>query len=102
MDKAEVVNKAKKFSKRAKQILAFNQAFLYGSYVNGNPREDSDIDIGIFVNELNNSVNYYNLLVKLHKLASKIDCRIEPHIFINNSGSGFGEVVRLNGEEIKL
>ena len=100
MDKTEVVNKAKEFSKRAMQFLVFNRAVLFGSYVNGKPREDSDIDIAFFVNDVDDNLDYYDLLISLSKLAKKIDSRIEPHIFTNNSESGFSEMIKLNGEEI--
>ena len=102
MDKTEVVNKAIEFSKKAQKYLVFNRVVLFGSYVNGKPREDSDIDIAFFVNDLSNDIDYYNLLITLNKLAGKIDSRIEPHIFTNDSESGFGEMIQLSGEEITL
>ncbi len=102
MDKTEVVNKAIEFSKKARQYIMFNRVVLFGSYVNGKPREDSDIDIAFFVNDLSDNIDYYNLLVKLNKLAGKIDSRIEPHILTNDSENGFSEMIQLNGEEIFL
>lgn len=100
MDKTEAVSKAKEFSNMAKQFLMFNRVVLFGSYVTGKPREDSDIDIAFFVNDTDNKLDYYNLLISLNKLARNIDCRIEPHIFTDDSESGFSEMIQLNGEEI--
>lgn len=100
MDKAEVINKAIEFSQMAKQFLSFNHAVLFGSYVNGQPREDSDIDIAFFVNDSDLKLDYYSLLISLNKLARKIDSRIEPHIFSNKSITGFSEMVWSNGKEI--
>jgi len=102
MDKTEAVNKAFEFSQKAKKYFRFNRVVLFGSYVDGKPRKDSDIDIAFFVNELSDNIDYYNLLIKLNRLARKIDCRIEPHIFTNDSESGFSEMIQLNGEEIQL
>ena len=102
MDKTEVINKALKFSKKTQHYLRFNRVVLFGSYINGKPREDSDIDIASFVNGLSDDIDYFNLLITLNKLAGKIDSRIEPHIFTNDSESGFSEMIQLNGEEIIL
>ena len=100
MDKAEAVNKAIEFSNRAKQFLIFNRAVLFGSYVNGTPRPDSDIDIAFFIKDVDNNLDYYSLLIDLNRLARKIDSRIEPHIFTNDSSNGFGEMILLHGEEL--
>lgn len=102
MDKVEALNKAKEFSNKAKQFLIFNRAVLFGSYVNGTPREDSDIDIAFIIKNDADNFDYYNMLINLNKLARTIDCRIEPHIFTSDSKSGFSEVIQLNGEEIAL
>jgi len=102
MDKTEVVNKAFEFSQKAQRFFKFDRVVLFGSYVNGKPREDSDIDIAFFVNELSDNIDYYSLLVKLNRLAREIDSRIEPHIYKNVSESGFSEMIQLKGEEIQL
>jgi predicted nucleotidyltransferase len=100
MDKTEALKKAIEFSKKARQFLIFKRAVLFGSYVNGNPREDSDIDIAFFVKNIDDNIDYYSLLVNLNRLAGKIDSRIEPHIFTSNSISGFSEMIQLHSEEI--
>ncbi|MCF6269721.1 MAG: nucleotidyltransferase domain-containing protein [Melioribacteraceae bacterium] len=102
MDKAEVVKKAVAFSKKVSEHLEFNSAVLFGSYVNGKPREDSDIDIAFIINDENHNFDYYNLLIVLNKLAKDIDSRIEPHIFTHESDSGFSEIIQTNGEELNL
>lgn len=102
MDKTEAMIKAYEFSKLAKNYLKYTKAFLFGSYVNGQPREDSDIDIAFFVDNLGEGEDYYSLLIQLNKLTRKVDSRIEPHIFESNTKSGFGEFIKLNGEVINL
>ncbi len=100
MDKTEVLKKAAEFSKRAQNYLAFNKAVLFGSYIYGNPREDSDFDIAFFVDKLNENIDYLSLLITLNKLASQIDSRIEPHILYEEDETGFGNFVNKNGQEI--
>jgi predicted nucleotidyltransferase len=102
LDKAEAINKAIEFSDRAKQFLMFNRAVLFGSYAKGNPRLDSDIDIAFFVKDKDDNLDYYSLLVNLNRLAKEIDSRIEPHIFTDNSDSGFSEIVLSNCEELPV
>lgn len=102
MDKTEAINKAIEFSNRAKQFLIFNRAVLFGSYATGNPRLDSDIDVAFFVKDKDANLDYYNLLVNLNRLAKQIDSRIEPHIFTDNSISGFNELVLSNCEELPV
>lgn len=102
MDKTEAINKAIEFSNRAKQFLIFNRAVLFGSYAKGNPRLDSDIDVAFFVKNKDANLDYYNVLVNLNRLAKEIDSRIEPHIFTDNSVSGFSELVLSNCEELPV
>lgn len=51
---------------------------MFGSYVNGNFNEDSDIELAIFLKGLSNS---FTTQIELMKLGRKIDTRIEPHPF---------------------
>ncbi len=65
-------------------------AVLFGSYIYGIPREDSDFDIVFFVDKINEDTDYLTLLVNLNKLARQIDSRIEPHVFDKKDETGFG------------
>ncbi|GAB4139966.1 MAG: hypothetical protein Fur0015_10510 [Ignavibacteriales bacterium] len=102
MDKNEALKKALEFSKLVKNYLKFDVAALFGSYVNGTPRDDSDIDVAYFINELDEDLDYYSLMIKLNKLTKGIDSRIEPHVFLNDSKSGFLEIVKSNYEIINV
>lgn len=100
MDKREVLRKTAEFSKRAENYLSFSKAFLFGSYVDGKPREDSDLDIAFFVDKISEEIDYLTLLISLQKLAREIDSRIEPHIITIDDESGFGNYIFKNGKEI--
>ncbi|MEW6654832.1 MAG: nucleotidyltransferase domain-containing protein, partial [Bacteroidota bacterium] len=63
MDKREVLSKAAEFSKRAESYFSFNKAVLFGSYIDGSPREDSDLDIAFFVDKISEEIDYLTLLV---------------------------------------
>lgn len=51
---------------------------LFGSYAKGTEREDSDIDIAIVTDDIENDI--FDEEVKLMILRRGIDYRIEPHI----------------------
>ncbi len=96
MDKRKAVLIAKKYLSLIRGIVNYKSAFIFGSYIHGNPREDSDIDIGIFTEKLNDE--YFNVLKKLYKARKKVDPRIEPHLFVSGcDSSGFNEEIREKG-----
>jgi|ERR1035441_642638 predicted nucleotidyltransferase len=64
------------------QNIGLTKAYLFGSYARNNQREESDIDIALIVNDLDDS-NKFDLQVQLLLLASKFDNRIEPHVISN-------------------
>lgn len=53
--------------------------YLYGSYVKGSNREDSDIDLAVFWDRDN--IDGFDEDIQLLKLTKKVDLRIEPHSF---------------------
>ncbi len=75
-----------KASKIAREYIHFikqqdpnvKKAYIFGSYVKGTMREDSDIDLAIIFKKLNDT---FDMQVKLMKLRRKFDIRIEPHAF---------------------
>jgi len=54
------------------------KAYIFGSYVKGIIKEDSDIDLAIVFKNLEDS---FDKQVQLMKLRRKFDTRIEPHAF---------------------
>jgi predicted nucleotidyltransferase len=53
--------------------------YLYGSYANGVPRPDSDIDIAVFLDK--DDIDGFREDVELMRLRWDVDLRIEPHAF---------------------
>ena len=75
----------------------------FGSYAKGNSNQDSDIDLALIFNELDDSKRF-DIQVQLMLMASQIDSRIEPHpISFNdlNSGNPFVEEILNTGIEIQ-
>jgi uncharacterized protein len=78
------------------------KVYLFGSYAKGKFTEDSDIDLALIFNELDDSKRF-DTQVQLMLLASKIDSRIEPHPISKvdfNSGNPFVVEIRRTGIEV--
>lgn len=71
-----IANKYVKFLKDNKFVVV--RALLFGSYAKGNFKSDSDIDIALVFDRLDDRLSTQ---VKLLMLTPKIDTRIEPHPF---------------------
>jgi len=98
MDKREAEIKARTYANIARDVVKFDKAILFGSYANGSPKEYSDIDIGLFLDTLDDNVDYLKLMSRLYHVAMNIDVLIEPHLFIRGEDkSGFGAEVEKTG-----
>lgn len=94
MDNREVIEKLRQYKKLLSIHFDVDKVVLYGSYANGNQRTDSDIDVAIIVNSINQ--DYFTYAPLLWKLRREIDDRIEPILIEkNNDESGFlSEIMR--------
>jgi predicted nucleotidyltransferase len=76
-----------------------DSVYLFGSYINGEPTDDSDIDIAVIINNFQG--NKLILSTLLWKLTIGIDDRIEPILLDSTKDeSGFVEDVIKTGERI--
>ena len=57
MDKRDALNIARKFASAIRSIYNPKQIFLFGSYVKGTNREESDIDIAVILDGFENSID---------------------------------------------
>jgi len=60
-----------------KAHIKFDKVYLFGSYAKLKQSKHSDIDLALIYND--NSIDNFDLQVRLLSLASDIDTRIEPH-----------------------
>ena len=47
LDKGTVINTVERYTEAVTREFSPSAIILFGSYVNGNPHEDSDIDVGV-------------------------------------------------------
>lgn len=75
--------------------------YLYGSYAKETYKEESDIDLAIFLEE--KDLDGFEEDAKLMKLRRKVDLRIEPHVFTRidiEDANPFIEEIITTGERI--
>ena len=100
LDKESVRTIALMYSNEVRKVLNPVSVILFGSYVNGNPHEWSDIDIAVLVNNIDGE-EWYNSRILLQKIRWREDSftDIEPHLLDeNHDPSGFVEHVIKTGE----
>ncbi len=78
MDKNDALKIASQYASVVKRNYDCKQIFMFGSYVKGTNREESDIDIAVILKEFDNPIDTQ---LELMRLRRKIDSRIEPHPF---------------------
>ena len=77
MDKKEAVRIIKKFAIALKQhAISVDYVILYGSYVRGKARPDSDIDVAIVSKDFGKDRVEEGMT--LFRIAGEIDSRLEP------------------------
>ncbi len=76
----KVFNRVKLFASNIQALFPVKMIILYGSYARGTERPDSDIDVAVVVNELND--NWLKVNSKLFLMSSDIDDKIEPNLII--------------------
>jgi predicted nucleotidyltransferase len=86
MDKKEAIKKLKKYKEMLSKEMVFDKMILFGSYAQGNPREDSDIDVAIIVNKIQG--DFFSTRPLLWRIRREVDDRIEPVILETGHDEG--------------
>lgn len=96
MDKSEVVAKLIKYKLLVSEHFDIDKVILYGSYARGNQSEESDIDVAVVVNSIDEA--YFSYAPLLWKLRRQVDDRIEPVLIEKDKDySGFLQEIMLTG-----
>ena len=101
LDKAKAREIAINYANEVQRLINPKKVILFGSYVNGTPHNDSDIDIAVIVRGLDDET-WYNARILLQKIRrNKIYIYVEPHLLDeSNDRSGFMQHVINTGEVI--
>ena len=88
LDQETALKHAKVYAKLVGEQINPTKIVLYGSFAKGNWNENSDIDIAVIVNKIDD--DFLELSKRLNKLTRNIDNRIEPVLLqIDEDRSGF-------------
>ena len=99
LDKTAVIITANKYAEEIKKQYDPFAIVVFGSYINGNPADNSDIDVAVVFNGYNG--DWYDTTVNLWRISEKVSLDIEPHLLdITKDASGFAEHVLKTGEYI--
>ena len=99
MDKTTALEHAKRYAVLVCEEVSPCRVFLFGSLANGNFNENSDIDIAVVKDFLDD--NYWELTKKLNRLTRNIDNRIEPVLLQpQDNQTGFLSTVLKSGVEL--
>ena len=99
LDKATVISTAYRYADEIKKQYNPSAIVLFGSYINGIPHEDSDIDVAVVFNGFTG--DWYDTRVDLWRISEKVSLDIEPHLLdTTKDKSGFAEHVMKTGDII--
>jgi len=100
MDKREdIIGKVKQYKQlvdRSNLLKDIEQVYLFGSFVNGVPNNNSDIDVAFVVKNLEG--NFFDIIPPINRLTEKVDFRIEPHVVARDTDyAGFLDEIQRTG-----
>jgi len=99
LDKATVINTVNRYADEVKKEYNPLAIVIFGSYVNGNPHEDSDIDVAVIFDDFKG--DWLKETTNLWRISSKISYDIEPHLLdTTDDKSGFTDYVLRTGNII--
>jgi len=102
MDKREAIMAAQNYVNNVSKKYELAQAFVFGSYIKGNYRLGSDIDVAVV---LKNVPNLFDVQIDLLHLRKDEDLQIEPHPFRDtefNTEDPFVNEILQTGFELKV
>lgn len=99
MDQATIIDIARKYKLLIENYIHPKQVVLFGSYSKGTQRPDSDIDLAILVDKIDDT--WLRKSAQLYQLTRQVDVRIEPILLDrNNDPSGFVKHILAEGISI--
>jgi predicted nucleotidyltransferase len=97
MDKAAALKIAREYAALVSNKYPVNRVMLYGSFARGNYHENSDIDIAVVVDKIED--DFLQEFTELFKLRRGISNRIEPVLIaVTKDRSGFLQSIMEYGE----
>jgi predicted nucleotidyltransferase len=97
LDQEAVIDTVKRYVEAVIKEFSPSAIVLFGSYVNGVPHEDSDIDVGVVFDGFTG--DWLEASAKLWRLRHGVSFEIEPHLLdTTQDKSGFVKYVFKTGQ----
>jgi predicted nucleotidyltransferase len=99
----KILNIVSKYKEMITNEFEIEKVLLFGSFATGTFHKDSDIDVAVFVKNMNEE-EFFNISAKLWGFARKIDKRIEPKLYYDfefkdhENSSILGSIIRQSVE----
>ena len=88
MDKEQAVHTAERFAERVAREFNPKQILLFGSYLDGTYRENSDIDVAVVFDKESEPENWLKAASRMQTIRREIRAsKIEPHLMDIDDGS---------------
>ena len=103
-EKEHIIDKLKLYKKLVIEQfpVPIEQFWLFGSYAKNNAHKDSDIDIALVVNHLDDDYSVLHTEPILWRLKRQVDFRIEPHVIAYDTDyAGMLDEIQKTGIQIK-
>jgi len=101
MDKREsIVGRVKTYKELVNSTfpIKIDQVWLFGSYAKGSPNKNSDIDVALVVEHLDEDYDFFETEPLLWKLTRQVDDRIEPVLIARDTDyAGFLDEIKNTG-----
>jgi len=99
LDKGTAVDTVERYVEAVTKEFSPSAVVLFGSYVNGTPHEDSDIDVGVVFDGFTG--DWRQTASRLWRLRRGVSFDIEPHLLDSaNDKSGFVKHIFKTGKII--
>ncbi|MBW2609533.1 MAG: nucleotidyltransferase domain-containing protein [Deltaproteobacteria bacterium] len=99
MDKKQAIEIVRNYAEVVKKKLSVKKVILYGSHAKENAGKDSDIDVAVVLDSIED--DYLSTGALLFKLSRDIDLRIEPVLVEQGDDvSGFLDEITKTGEVV--
>jgi predicted nucleotidyltransferase len=104
MDKTtDIIDKVRIYKELVKTSFPVDieQFYLFGSYAKGDQHKDSDIDVALIVEHLDENYSILHTEPLLWDLCEQVDFRIEPHVIACDTDyAGFLDEIKKTGIEV--
>jgi predicted nucleotidyltransferase len=101
MDNREnIIEKVRVYKDLVKNLfpVKIENIYLFGSYAKGTPRKDSDIDVALVVQHLDENYSIWDTEPLLWKIGRQVDFRISPVVVARDTDyAGFYDEIQQTG-----